>query len=190
MVSRKNKTVGMTFFLVSLVMCGMGCVPVSSNLEALQQPPSKPMTHDTEVVTVASAKRFQDPVTPSPTTAESMVQLSEKYTALNEETASMRESNRALSTENDALKLKIVALETDLQQTQTELTEANALLMEILGELNTWKSDVLGFRNEMRQAAQAELEALLRILEVLGAEGQEAEMAVADTMTVHAQSNQ
>jgi chromosome segregation ATPase len=189
MVSIEKKTVLGTFILVILVGFGMGCVPVSSNLEALQKPPSRPMAQDTEVVATAPAKRFQDPTTASPTTAESMVKLSEKYTALNDETASLRASNRALGEENDALKLKVVALETDLERAQAELTEANALLMEILGELNTWKSDVLGFRNEMRQAAQAELEALLRILEALGAEGQEAEADVAEPASLHAQSH-
>ena len=55
-----------------------------------------------------------------------------------------------------------------MQQTQKELTEANDLLIKMRIELNTWKMDVLSFRDEMRQAEEAELEALLKILRLLG----------------------
>jgi len=36
--------------------------------------------------------------------------------------------------------------------------------------LNNWKTDILGFRDEMRDAETAQLEALLKILKVLGGE--------------------
>ncbi len=180
-------------FLVGLMVCGLSCVPVTHNLDALQQPPFSPTPRGTEVTPVATpvvtAERFQGPRTENPTTAESMVRLSDKYTILSDKAASLRENNRTLGTENDVLKQKIVALEADLQQTQTELTEANTLLMEILGELNTWKSDVLGFRSEMRQAAQAELEALVRILEVLGAETHTGDIVAAQTSPAPPESN-
>ena len=35
-------------------------------------------------------------------------------------------------------------------------------------ELNNWKSNILGFRDEMRNADNAQLDALVKILEVLG----------------------
>jgi uncharacterized protein YeaO (DUF488 family) len=54
--------------------------------------------------------------------------------------------------------------------TEKELAEANEFLQQMHVELNKWKSDVLGFREEMRQAQQAQLEALAKILRVLGAE--------------------
>ena len=37
-------------------------------------------------------------------------------------------------------------------------------------ELNNWKTDVLGFREEMRDAEIEQLRALLKILEILGGE--------------------
>jgi hypothetical protein len=43
-------------------------------------------------------------------------------------------------------------------------------LIEMLSELNNWKNNILGFRGEMREAAKAQLEALLKVLEVLGGE--------------------
>ncbi len=61
-----------------------------------------------------------------------------------------------------------MALEGQLQQTQKELAEANDLLIEMRIELNNWKTDVLGFRDEMRDAETAQLQTLFRILQVLG----------------------
>ena len=64
----------------------------------------------------------------------------------------------------------LVTLEPKLQQTQKELAEANDLLIEMRIELNNWKTDILGFRAEMRDAEKTQLEALLKILNVLGGE--------------------
>ena len=36
--------------------------------------------------------------------------------------------------------------------------------------MNNWKTDILGFRDEIRDAETAQLEALLKILKVLGGE--------------------
>jgi hypothetical protein len=37
-------------------------------------------------------------------------------------------------------------------------------------ELNEWKTNILGFRDEMRNADKAQLQALMKILEALGGE--------------------
>jgi chromosome segregation ATPase len=174
---------------ISLLASGLSCVPVTRNLDALQQPPTSPIQNEAETAAVTSAERFQGPREDQPSTAESMMQLSDQFTVLTGEAVTLRKSNQLLEQENDTLKQQVVALEADLKQTQNELTEANALLMDILGELNTWKSDVLGFRNEMRQAAQAELEALLRILEVLGAEEQGRDVVAVETRALERSSN-
>ena len=50
------------------------------------------------------------------------------------------------------------------------MTEANEFLGQMHLELNKWKTDVLGFRQEMRHAQQVQIEALGKILRVLGAE--------------------
>ena len=42
--------------------------------------------------------------------------------------------------------------------------------LEMHVELNQWKADVLGFRDEMRKAEAAQLQALGKILRILGAE--------------------
>ena len=86
----------------------------------------------------------------------------------------LRQQKEDFVAQNQQLKERVTALEGQLQQTEKELTEANDLLIEMRIELNNWKTDVLGFRNEMRDAETAQLEALLKILRVLGGEIQAA----------------
>jgi predicted nuclease with TOPRIM domain len=94
--------------------------------------------------------------------------LSKKYARLSEQAAELKQNNQDLTAENSKLKEQVVSLDARLQQAQKELNEANVLLREMLVELNNWKMNVIGFRDEMRDAEKAQLEALLRILEVLG----------------------
>ena len=116
-----------------------------------------------------AAKRFDGPRA-GPDASGSTAGLTERYTQLAEKAVTLQQENQRLAEENGRLKKQVDSLEAQLKQTQAELTEANNLLVEMLGELNNWKSDILGFRSEMRQAAKSQLEALLKILEVLGAE--------------------
>ncbi len=115
-------------------------------------------------------KRFQEPIIQGQSALESAIELSHKYANLSDETAGLRQQNQNLIDENRQLKEQIGALDTKLKQTQKELTEANNLLIEMRIELNSWKTDILGFRDEMRQAESAQLEALLKILKMLGGE--------------------
>jgi len=116
------------------------------------------------------AKRFQEPSSQSPTAVESAIELSQKYAKLSEEAAVLRQENQDIITRNRQIKDLNTALKTQLQQTQKELTEANDLMIEMRIELNNWRTDILGFRNEMRDADTTQLQALLRILKILGGE--------------------
>lgn len=115
------------------------------------------------------AKRFQEPQQ-GRTAVESAIELSQKYARLSEEAVALRAKHQALIAQNNQLKEKAAELEAKLEQTQKELTEANDLLIEMRVELNSWKTNILGFREEMREAEKAELKALLDILKVLGGE--------------------
>jgi chromosome segregation ATPase len=114
--------------------------------------------------------RFRVTAAEERTAVESAVQLSEKYAALTQEAAELGNSKTKLTEENTRLRGKVAALQLELEQTQKELTEANELLREMLAELNNWKSNVLGFQQEMREADKTQLEALLKILKLLGGE--------------------
>lgn len=114
------------------------------------------------------AKRFQESAIQNPTALESAIELSEKYARLSEESVLIRQQNQEFVARNQQLQNQVVSLEAQLQQTQKELTQANDLLIEMRVELNNWKTNILGFRDEMRNAETAQLEALLKILKVLG----------------------
>jgi len=116
------------------------------------------------------AKRFQESAPQKPTVVESAMELSKEHAKLSEEAAVLRQKNRDLIARNQQLKDQVVSLEAQLQQTQRELSEANDLLITMRIELNNWKTDILGFRDEIRDAETAQLEALLKILKVLGGE--------------------
>jgi len=118
----------------------------------------------------AVANRFQESADQGPTVVESAMQLSKKYATLSEEMAMLQQRNQDLAVENRQLKGQVAAIGAQLQQTKEELTEANDLLQEMVVELNNWKANVLGFQKEMRDADMAQLEALLKILNILGGE--------------------
>ncbi len=114
------------------------------------------------------ARRFRESTPQSPTAVESAIELSGKYAKLSEEAAALRQQNKGISDQNEQLKTQAASLDSELQQAQKELAQANDLLIEMRIELNNWKTDILGFRNEMREAETAQLETLFKILKVLG----------------------
>ena len=116
------------------------------------------------------AKRFQGTTQEGPTAVESAIELSEKYAELSDEAAVLRQKNQNLIAENSSIKEQLTHCRSQLKQTQKELNEANDLLIEMRIELNNWKADILGFRDEMRNADKAQLETLFRILKALGGE--------------------
>ncbi len=141
-------------------------------LSGCTTPPKSPNATTGGPPAETTAKRFQDTSLEGRTAVESALELSEKYAKLSDQTATLRQENQRLTTENDNFRQQIASLEVKLKQTQKELGEANDLLIEMLTELNNWKSNILGFRGEMRQAAQAQLEALLKVLEILGGQAE------------------
>ena len=116
----------------------------------------------------STTKKFQ--TTQQPTAVESTIELTDKYTKLLKEASDLKVKISELTTENNRLKKSGSEFDEKLQQAQKELSEANDLLVKMSIELNNWKVDVLGFRDEMRDAQKAQLEALHKILVVLGGE--------------------
>jgi len=149
--------------VVTVLLAGAGCTAPQNSTGAIASD-----SPQTPVASEAAAKRFQGNTPGGRTAVESAIELSQKYAALSDQAAALREENQRLKTENQSLQQQVTSLETRLKQTQKELSEANDLLIQMLSELNTWKSSILGFRGEMREAAKAQLEALLKVLEILG----------------------
>jgi chromosome segregation ATPase len=157
-----------TLPLLALLATGFllsSCTVPQERAQVIVTPPQAQEPQNSSV-----AKRFQESAPRAPTAVESAIELSEKYAKLSEQASVLRQENQDVGTKNQQFKERLAALEAQLQQAQKELGEANSFLIEMRIELNNWKSDVLGFRDEMRDAEKAQLEALLKILQVLGGE--------------------
>ena len=143
-----------------------------SNCVSVQEPPRAAVRPDfTEKQQNPSvANRFQESASQKPTFIESAMELSKRYAKLSEEMAVLRQQKRDLTDKNHLLEEQVVALDAQLQQAQKELSEANDIVIAMQIELNSWKNDILGFRDEIRNAETAQLEALFKILKVLGGE--------------------
>ena len=154
-----------TILLISLTAIFLltGCSAEQASVETMAGSDPLEFPQDDSV-----AKRFQESTPQSPTAVDSAIELSEKYARLSEEAAAIRQQNHGLLANKRQLEARTVVLKEQLQQAQKELAEANDLLIEMRIELNNWKTDILGFRDEMRDAEAAQLEALFRILKVLG----------------------
>jgi chromosome segregation ATPase len=136
-------------------------------------------------------KKFQEPNSQGRLSTDSAVDLSEKYALLSDELAALRAKNQDLLSENTNLKENLASCNAQLQQSQKELTQANDLLIEMRLELNNWKTDVLGYRDEMRLAQKAQLESLIKILQLLGGEvAEEANQTPAKSASSVAEQNQ
>jgi hypothetical protein len=162
----KMKTTNKTLFLLLLL------TPIALLSGCLSEQKSMETTAGSNPLEIAQndlvAKRFHESAPQSPTAVESAIELSEKYAALSETVAAMRQENKNIVTRNNELEAQAVVVDGQFQQTKKELAEANDLLIEMRIELNNWKTDIIGFRDEMRDAETAQLETLFRILKVLG----------------------
>lgn len=148
------------FVIASIMMLTLiGCV-------APQPVSPRPVVPKQEV----SAQTFQETASKAPNAIQSAIELSQKCAELSEQLSALKEKNLTLNTENEALRKRISEIEPQLAQTEKELQEASDLLIEMRLDLNTWKDRILGYRSEMRDANQAQLEALLKILQLLGGE--------------------
>jgi chromosome segregation ATPase len=176
----KNKMQTNKKFLLSLILSLLffmpsGCTVTKEPGKLSVQPGSikQPQQNTKPLPSGSIARRFQEPTSQGQTAVESAIDLSKKYANLSDEVAVLRRENQDLITRNRQYKDQNATLKTQLQQTQKELTEANDLMIEMRVELNNWRTDILGFRDEMREADTTQLQALLRILKILGGETKE-----------------
>ncbi|MGB2808058.1 MAG: hypothetical protein WBC22_09965 [Sedimentisphaerales bacterium] len=155
-----------------LISLQLGCAVTKGPGKFSVQPGSvkQPQQNVKQQPSGSIAKRFREPASQSPTAVESAIELSQKYAKISEEAAGLNQENQDLITRNRQIKDLNTALRAQLQQTQKELTEANDLMIEMRIELNNWRTDIMGFRDEMRDADTTQLQALLRILKILGGE--------------------
>ncbi len=105
-----------------------------------------------------------------PTPVEQALELSQKLKQSFDDLAAARKENKDLVERNAKLTTQTAQATMELNQARKELDEANAMLREMQTELAKWKTDIMGYRDEMRAAQMAQLEALRRVLKLLGAD--------------------
>lgn len=171
-----NNKITLFLTLTLLMILQWGCSIPGGPVEVIL-PANSPQRHSRRSVVAerqqesgTSAKRFQEPTKQETAAVESAVEFAEKYARLSGEIAILEQKNRDLIEDNRQLKDQIATAESHLQQTKKELAESNSLLKEMFVELNNWKADILGFRDEMRDADKAQLQTLLKICHILGGE--------------------
>lgn len=107
---------------------------------------------------------------PADNAVDTALQWAQRYADVAEKTAKLQQENRDFQDRQQKLQDANSKLQADLTSAQLQLKEANAMLMDMKQELEKWKASVLGFRQEMREAQQAQLVALTRIMKLLGGE--------------------
>ena len=158
---RNLKTVTILLWVSTLLLSG--CTSEQKPAQTAVSPHLAEMQQNNNI-----AKRFQETSEQIPSAVESAIELSERYAQLTEDAAALQQQNEDVMTKNQQLNEQIAELDTQLNQAQKELQEANDLLIEMRIELNSWKGNILGFREEMREAQTTQLEALFQILQLLG----------------------
>jgi len=159
-----NKKILSVLIVSALLLASAGCAQIEESAKVLFNPDSSNQKSS------ADPKRFQESNPRGKTAVNSVIELSKKCADLSEEKSMLNKKNLELTAENAHLKEKVAVVEPQLEQAQKELSEANDLLIEMRIELNNWKNNIIGFRDEIRVADRTQLEALLKILKVLGGE--------------------
>jgi chromosome segregation ATPase len=152
------------FLILSATLMLAGCPAAQKTDKAVLKPDAANQQNDT------MSKRFQETSLGSQNAVDSAIKLAQDHAVLSEKMTVMQQKNQELSAENAQLKEKVAYLEPELIRTKKELADTNDLLIEMRIELNNWKNNILGFRDEMRDADKAQLKTLLKILEILGGE--------------------
>lgn len=154
--------------MLYIILPALAIICASCTVERPVESLFAPNRTDRTVAKADMPEKFQDAAGGGPSVIESAMELSAKYTKLVEETTVLKADNQRLTEENRQLKDRLGPCQNNLTQAQKELAEANDLLIEMRIEMNNWKTNILGFRDEMRNAENAQLDALVKILEALG----------------------
>ncbi|MCK4999530.1 MAG: hypothetical protein KAS23_08340 [Anaerohalosphaera sp.] len=135
------------------------------------QPPAQTERPTQTIRQPIDANRFQS--TPdTPTAVETSIKLSQEKADLADKLLQQKDINKGLSNDNVLLKQKNRQLTTELEQANTELNQTNRLLMDTRTELDDWKAKILEFQKESRDTDKAQLEALYKMLQILGGQNE------------------
>jgi len=120
---------------------------------------SVPLPKKDTAVTMASGDDKQKAAAPSSLTE-----------SLHDALGQVKEQRARIKTLNETvteLKQKLAAKTKEVEQLQSDLAERDERVKKLQGAVGKWKQDILGYRDEMRQAEEAEMKALTRIIALL-----------------------
>lgn len=166
---RFTKTV--IFYIMTIILLA-GCeifnepTPITSP-GALQTDQAQIARTDTTM-----ARRFTEPDQNMDDTdmVGNVLMWSKRHDELLEKNQAVREINNALRQEKMNFERELEQLQLELDRTKKELEEAITFMQDQEAELNKWRTDVLGHREEIRQIHTVQLQALEKIMKLLGAE--------------------
>ncbi len=148
-------------------LCLAGCDELAVSA-ARQNPVPQTPARTTQANYMPQTAIITDLQTPGPTAIESALAWSGKYADLSEKLVAIQEVKQQLDKDNRRLLVEQAKLRTELEQTSNELDEANDMLIQMRTELDKWKANILGFREEMQEMEMAQTQALTKVLELLG----------------------
>jgi hypothetical protein len=155
--------------MAAAAFAAAGCawMPSATSRNPPAPPPPPTIKPADEDVFYQKARQVDPPL---PTAVENTLALQDKYARSLEDLQRERDRTRDLAEEKRKLDDTVNKAQADLAKAQLELNDANALLMQMHLELDKWKTDVMGFRDEMRQASKTQLDALAKVMNLLGAD--------------------
>ena len=101
---------------------------------------------------------------------DAAMEWAKKYAEASAKRDQLLQENRQLKQKQQTHQQQVTKLKNELGRAEKELAQANSMLLEMKAELEKWKTNILGFRNEMRQSQKAQLDALVRIMTLIGGE--------------------
>ncbi len=170
-----SRTTSITCIAVWLIGCGLaGCdfrPAVEESYPAADSTGRQESYQDIQAEYLSEMATQDDPTEPpAPSAVDNALKWAEKYAEVTEEMTGLERENDDLREENLGLRDRMIRMEADFGQAQKELADANDMLLQLQGELSKWKNNVLGYRQETREAQKAQMEALVKILTLLGGE--------------------
>lgn len=104
------------------------------------------------------------------TAVESAMQWAEKYAQAAKELIVANKRIQEMEKEHKVLQMRLTKAQSENEALKREIRDANAMLAAMKQELKEWRNNVLGFRSEILASQKAQLQAMQRIMQLLGGE--------------------
>ncbi len=137
---------------------------------AKQEAPPVKVTENAPAAKPAASPSAAPAEAEGETAVDKALMWAQRCQAANEQVSHLQQENQALAQKNQTLQEQVNKARQELDQLNRELADANTMMVDVRKELDRWRASVLGFRQEIREAQQTQLEALAKIMKMLGGE--------------------